>query len=92
MFRSLAPTVALVLAGAAHADTAPIPMTYEIFEASVVHLDLDSCPASLPQENSFCRAAILHDAVHVFAFADSGDSPMIGYRAFDAPPLGETLQ
>ena len=92
MYRSLFPGLALLLSTAAYADTTAMPMTYDIFEASVAHLDLEACPDGLPQSGSFCRAAVLHDTVHVFAFAEDGDSPMIGYAAFDAPDLGPSLQ
>ena len=92
MFRILFPALAVFIATTAYGDTAPMPLTYAIFEASVPHLDLASCPEGLPQTGSFCRAAVLHDMVHVFAFAEDGDSPLVAYAAFDAPDLGPSLE
>ncbi len=92
MYRTLFPALAVFLATTAHGETPPMPLTYDIFEASVAHLDLESCPTGLPQQEVFCRAAFLNDTVHVFAFADDGDSPMVGYAAFDAPDFASTLQ
>lgn len=92
MFRTLFPALSVLLATTAYGDTVPLTLTYDIFEASVAHLDLAVCPEGLPQMDSFCRAAVLHDTVHVFAFATDEDSPLIGYAAFDAPDLGPSLQ
>lgn len=80
------------MASPVHADKPCLPLTHEILGACVVHLYLETCPASLPRENSFWRTALLHDAVHVIVFSDHGDNPMIPYQAFDVPPLGKTMQ
>ncbi|TDK47504.1 hypothetical protein E1832_11310 [Antarcticimicrobium luteum] len=70
----------------------PLPLTYEQFEAAVPHVALEKCPASLPQQDSFCRAAMQHSEIHVFAFSDAGDSPMIGFASFPAVRLDTVLK
>ena len=42
-------------------------LTYEMFEAAVPHIDLESCPTDLAQQDTFCRASIHHEEIHVFA-------------------------
>ncbi|MDA5094491.1 hypothetical protein O2N63_10375 [Aliiroseovarius sp. KMU-50] len=76
---------------AAHADPKPMPFTYEQFEASVSHLDLEQCPSALPQENTFCRASIHHEEFHVFAFSYDGDSPLVGFKTYEAEGLEAIL-
>ncbi|MEL6884074.1 MAG: hypothetical protein AAFP87_06155 [Pseudomonadota bacterium] len=73
-----------LLISPAIADTPPTALPYAVFEETVPHMDLASCPAALPQTDSFCRVAMGHDAAHVFAFALDGSSPMIGH---DVLPL-----
>ncbi|WP_170324665.1 hypothetical protein [Ruegeria arenilitoris] len=63
-----------------------VPLTYEVFETSVAHTDLETCPKNLPQTETFCRATLYHDEIHVFAFSENGDSPMVGFNSY---PLEE---
>ncbi|MEP1328818.1 hypothetical protein [Pseudophaeobacter sp.] len=69
-----------------------LPLTYETFEAAVAHIDLETCPVSLPQADSFCRASIHHEEIHVFAFSLQGDSPMVGFASFSAKGLEPLLK
>lgn len=69
-------------AGLALADE-PKPFTYAQFEASVPHFDVETCPAALAGEARFCRVTFHLDAVHVFAFSEENDQPMIGFRSFE---------
>ncbi|EBA16201.1 hypothetical protein RSK20926_20785 [Roseobacter sp. SK209-2-6] len=69
----------------------PLPLTYEQFEAAVPHIDLETCPAALPQTESFCRASIHHEEIHVFAFSLEGESPMIGFASYSAEGLEPLL-
>lgn len=69
-----------------------LPFTYETFEAAVAHIDLENCPEALPQQESFCRAAIHNEEIHVFAFSLDGDSPMIGFASFSAEGLEPLLK
>lgn len=73
-------------------STKTFPFTYETFEAAVPHLDLETCPKSLPQVDSFCRAAIRNEEIHVFAFSLNGDSPMVGFASFSAEGLDALLE
>ena len=79
------------LQAAEPAEPVALPLTYEIFEAAVPHLDLDECPVTLPQLDSFCRATVLHNEIHIFAFSTEGDSPMIGFNSHAAENLAELL-
>ncbi|MCU0910636.1 MAG: hypothetical protein MUE98_04605 [Rhodobacteraceae bacterium] len=74
-------TVLLPLA--ATAQDAPTPLTYAVFEATLPHLDLAECPATLGGADRFCRLALGHDALWVFAFSLDGDSPMVGVESVD---------
>ncbi|MEP4035890.1 hypothetical protein [Pseudophaeobacter sp.] len=65
----------------------PLPFTYETFETAVPHIDLEACPAALPQVDSFCRATVHHEEIHVFAFSYEGDSPMVGFASYSAEGL-----
>lgn len=66
---------------------ATLPFTYAKFEAAVPHIDLETCPKPLPQEESFCRASILNEEIHIFAFSLNDDSPMVGFASFSAHGL-----
>ncbi len=93
MHRSLtaigAAAIALLSAPAMAAQAQPL--TYEMFEAAVPHLDLETCPAALAAENSFCRATLNHEEFHVFAFSHDGDQPMLGMRTYPAEGVGALL-
>lgn len=87
---SLSAIAVATLATAAAADT--MPLTYDVFEVSVPHVDLETCPASMAAENTFCRATLASDAVHVFAFSEDGDSPMVGFASFETEALAGALE
>ena len=72
----------LALSGQATAQE-PVPFTYEMFEASVPHLDLEICPEAFAAPNVFCRLAAYHDALHVFAFSEDGDQSLVAFRSYD---------
>ncbi|WP_300030793.1 hypothetical protein [uncultured Roseobacter sp.] len=73
------------------AETEPMPLTYAVFEASVPHVDLETCPEGMAGEDIFCRATLAHEELHIFAFATDGDSPLVGFASFDAERLPELL-
>ncbi len=77
----LAAAAASVAFEPAVADTAK-PLSYEQFETSVAHLDLDDCPGHLAKEDTFCRLAIGGDALHVFVFSNDGEQPLVGFESF----------
>lgn len=85
---TIAPTITL-------ADAAPLALSYEIFEASVPHIDLAACPeglevAGVAADDLFCRATVHEDGFHVFVFTYSGDSPAIAFRSYPVEGV-ETL-
>ena len=57
-------------------------MTYEIFEATVEHGDLPECPKALAKDGRFCRVVLQNDKLHVFAFAEDGDQPMLAVMEY----------
>ena len=70
----------------------PMVMTYEVFEESVPHIDLATCPAEMAGDDRFCRAVVNHDAFHVFAFLYEDGSPAVAYRAYPAEGVEEILK
>ncbi|MGC1502868.1 MAG: hypothetical protein WA782_01885 [Sulfitobacter sp.] len=91
--RFTSPLFALVLAATPSlaAGPTPLPLTYETFEASVTHVDLAECPASLVQKDVFCRATLSEDQIHVFVFSFEGDSPLVAFDSFNADSLAQLL-
>ena len=93
MTRSLLLGLALIpLALPTLADPMAQTMTYEIFEAAVPHVDLEDCPAAVAGDDRFCRMAMLNEQLHVFAFAESGDQPMVAFRSWDAHVAAASLK
>lgn len=80
--KALVSLAALVLPLPAFAETAPMPLTYQIFEAAVPHVDLAACPVELAAEGVFCRLALLNEEIHVFVFSEEGDQPMVNFRSW----------
>lgn len=82
---------ACVIATAAAADEGTLPLTYELFETAIAHADLEECPHSLRQQDTFCRATVHHDEVHVFVFSEDGDQPLIGFYSYPFEKLAGAL-
>jgi len=70
----------------------PIPFTYEQFEASVPHFDLEDCPTGYQAQSVFCRVSFQGDAVHLFVFSDDGDQPLVAFQTFEEDEYGLTLK
>ncbi|MEZ5885093.1 MAG: hypothetical protein R3D53_14990 [Paracoccaceae bacterium] len=66
----------------AMAEPAPLPLSYQIFEAAVPHVDMAVCPVDLAAEGQFCRMALLNDEIHVFVFSEEGEQPMIAFHSW----------
>lgn len=79
--------LAALAAPAAFAEDAPLPFTYAAFDASVTHVDLAQCPGALAGEGRFCRATAVDDKINVFAFADAGEQPLVGFQSWPADLL-----
>ena len=52
-------------------------LTYEVFEATIEHVDLEGCPAEFDPDAVFCRMTLASDQAHVFAFSYDGDQPLL---------------
>jgi hypothetical protein len=72
-------------------DSDPMALGYETFEYAVPHVDLVECPGELAAEGRFCRATMHSEELHVFAFAEDGDQPLVAYMAVPAARLQEIL-
>ncbi len=84
---------AFALAGLAPAVAGPDqPFTYELFEATVVHMDLDDCPPEMATEETFCRLVAANDDLVVFQFSFDGDLPLVAVRHFPAAGVADLLQ
>ncbi|KIC39234.1 hypothetical protein RA26_00770 [Leisingera sp. ANG-M7] len=77
-------------APAVAAETA-MPMTYGLFETAIAHTDLDSCPAQLAKPDTFCRATLRHDEIHVFAFSREDGNPLVGFASYAFDDLAQHL-
>lgn len=58
-------------------------MTYEIFEASVEHVDLMGCPADFDADANFCRMTLASDLAHVFVFSYDGNQPLLAVKSYE---------
>ncbi len=68
---ALAAGASLVLMmGTALADSHDCTLSYEVFEGSVPHTDMEECPQSLEAgDDAFCRVAVLAEVATVFVFS-----------------------
>ena len=67
-------------------DTAYLPngtFTYETFEASVEHADLEGCPAQFDTDVVFCRITLANDQAHIFVFSYEGDQPLMAVKPYE---------
>lgn len=58
-------------------------MSYEVFEDTVPHADLATCPEEFVDQAVFCRLTMAHDQLNVIVFSEDGDQPMIAVRQVD---------
>lgn len=58
------------------------PLTYETFEYSVPHSDMEECPESMESNGTFCRVAIVAEVATVFAFSEESGC-IVASSAFD---------
>ena len=70
----------------------PMVLNYAAFEEAVPHVDLADCPEGLAGEARFCRATLSNDAIHVFAFSEEGELPLIGFASYTAEALPGLLK
>ena len=86
MIRALCTALALAPLAAAAQDE-PLALSYDVFEVAVPHVDLDACPETMATDGVFCRATLNMDEIHVFAFREDGDSPLVAVEHFPADGL-----
>lgn len=58
-------------------------LSYEKFEASVPHVDLEGCPAEFDPEAVFCRMTLATEMAHVFVFDYEGDQPLLAIKSYE---------
>ena len=84
--------ITLLASVPALADDQPLTLTYEIFEVSIPHSDLENCPASLNVKDAFCRLVMHADQFHVYVFAEAGDQPLVAFKTFEEEDVNLTLK
>ena len=57
--------------------------TYEVFEASVDHADLENCPAEFDPDAVFCRLTLAAEQAHVFVFSYDADQPLLAVKHYE---------
>lgn len=78
-----APVLAVMLTGQVLAASPQCPMTYEIFELAVPHIDMETCPQSADNDSAFCRASVGSDQVHVFYFDTQADQCLLKVVSYE---------
>jgi len=58
------------------------PLTYEVFEYSVPHTDMEECPDAMESEGSFCRLAVVAEVATIFAFSEESGC-IVESKSFD---------
>lgn len=77
---------ALMASGSGDSGTAYLKdgvFTYEMFEHSVDHVDLENCPAEFDAETAFCRMTLAAEAANVFVFSFAGDQPLVAVKSYE---------
>ncbi len=57
-------------------------LSYAVFEASIDHADLMSCPAQFDPDAVFCRLTLAAEQAHVFVFSYDGDQPLLAVKHY----------
>lgn len=55
---------------------------YADFEASVGHIDLETCPEGLATGDVICRVTMNEDALHVYVFEAEGERPFVSVHSY----------
>jgi hypothetical protein len=58
-------------------------MTYQLFEATVPHVDLAACPPEFDAEVVFCRMTLANNMAHIFAFALEGEQKLMVVKDYE---------
>jgi len=57
--------------------------TYALFENTVEHADLATCPEGFDPDEMFCRLTLARDMAHVFVFSLDGDQPLVAVQSHE---------
>lgn len=74
--------VSLLMVSSAFAAE-PLILTYDQFEVSVPHADMEECPASMNVKNAFCRLTLHSESFHIFEFSEEGDQPLLAFKTYE---------
>lgn len=58
-------------------------MTYEVFETSVPHTDLENCPAEFDSILNFCRLTMTDSQLNVFVFSYKGTQVLQAIKHYE---------
>lgn len=58
----------LALAGPVLAGDMECALSYDVYEASVPHTDMEECPESMVSEGRFCRLSVVAEVATIFSF------------------------
>lgn len=90
MYHKLIPAVLALATGTSMAladddasATKGLVMNYEVFENTVPHADLETCPEEYADQAVFCRLTMAHDQLNIIVFSEDGDQPMIAVQQVD---------
>jgi hypothetical protein len=64
------------------------PFTYSVFEFTVEHADLATCPPGIDDRLHFCRLTLAAESLHVFVFALDGDQPLVAVHSYPLEGAG----
>ncbi|WP_425090296.1 hypothetical protein [Tropicimonas sp. S265A] len=57
--------------------------TYELFEATVDHVDLVNCPVEFDPDAVFCRMTLASEMANVFVFSFDDAQPPLAVKSYD---------
>jgi len=58
-------------------------LSYEVFEATIGHVDLIDCPVAFDGDANFCRMTLANEQAHVFVFSHDGNQPLLAVKSYD---------
>ncbi len=73
----------IALGGIAVADDMmDCALSYDVYEASVPHTDLEDCPDMMAGEGRFCRLSVVAEVATIFVF-DEDSGCLVESRSFE---------
>ena len=57
--------------------------TYDVFEQSVDHVDLENCPAEFDPDTVFCRMTLASEMANIFVFSFDGEQPLLAVKSYE---------